>query len=82
MNRGAGMDEQRVVDACRDVLRVDLSLDDRLPDLGTQSLLIVELALRLQRDFGADVPLEVFLGGTVRGVVDAVAATGHGTAPG
>jgi hypothetical protein len=51
------MDQQRVVDVCRDVLRTDLSLDDDLPDLGLQSVLAVQLAVRLQEDFGVEVPL-------------------------
>jgi acyl carrier protein len=68
------MDQQRVVDVCRDTLRVDLSLDDDLPDLGLQSMLAVKLAVRLREDFGFDVPLETFLGGSVRDVVEAVAS--------
>lgn len=73
-----------VVEICREVLRVELSADDRLPDLGTRSMLIVELALRIQRQFGADVPLEVFLGGsvTVREIAEAVASARLGAAPG
>jgi acyl carrier protein len=75
------MDQQRVVDVCRDVLRTDLSLDDDLPDLGLQSMLAVKLAVRLREDFGVDVPLETFLGGSVRDVVEAVASARLGDTP-
>jgi acyl carrier protein len=71
-----------LVEICREVLRVELAADDRLPDLGARSILIVDIALGVQRRFGADVPLELFLGGTVRSIAEAIAGARLGATPG
>ncbi|HZG04771.1 MAG TPA: acyl carrier protein [Streptomyces sp.] len=58
---------ERLLAIWRDVLethQVDadgLSVDGHLPDLGTRSILIIEIAMRIQREIGVDVPLETFI---------------------
>ncbi|WP_187280336.1 acyl carrier protein [Streptomyces sp. NBC_01725] len=58
---------QRLLAIWRDVLdthQVDsdgLTIDADLPDLGTRSILIIEIAMRIQREIGVDVPLETFI---------------------
>ncbi|MEO3763956.1 acyl carrier protein [Streptomyces sp. B8F3] len=58
---------ERLLAIWRDVLethQVDvggLSVDGNLPDLGTRSILIIEIAMRIQREIGVDVPLETFI---------------------
>ncbi|WP_158581453.1 acyl carrier protein [Actinomadura spongiicola] len=77
-----GEAERALVEICREVLRVDLGPDDRLPDLGTRSILIIEIAVRLQDRLGADVPLETLLEGrTVRGLAEAVVEARSEAAP-
>ncbi|MGW0810823.1 phosphopantetheine-binding protein [Nonomuraea sp. NPDC002799] len=60
-----------------EVLRVDgLTADDPLPDLGAQSIRVIEIALRIQRELGADLPLEVFvLSETIRDLAQTIADT-------
>jgi acyl carrier protein len=52
----------RVVEIWCEVLRIGgMTADDPLPDLGTRSILVIEVALRVQRELGVDLPLEAFV---------------------
>lgn len=71
--------QQRVADAWRDVLRHErVGLHDNFFDLGGHSLLLVKLQVRLQRDFGVELPLvELFQRTTVAAQAERLAASGR-----
>lgn len=59
----------------------DLQLDDELPDLGGQSILIIKMAVQIEQILGVQLPLEVFLEvATLRGIAEVVTEARRGEA--
>lgn len=68
----AAEDELREI--YQNVLRVDeLGIDDELPELGVESILVIQIAMAVQERLRVELPLETYLRArTVRAVADAV----------
>lgn len=68
----AAVDELR--DIYQNVLRVDeVDVDDELPDLGVESMLVIQIAMAVQDRLDVELPLEIYLRArTVRAVAEAV----------
>jgi acyl carrier protein len=68
----AAVDELR--DIYQNVLRVeDVDVDDELPDLGVESMLVIQIAMAVQERLDVELPLEIYLRArTVRAVAEAV----------
>lgn len=77
----AAVDELREI--YRKVLRVDeLDVDDELPELGVQSILVIQIAMAVQERLQVELPLETFLRArTLRAIADAVGQAREGAAP-
>ncbi|MFG2212003.1 acyl carrier protein [Streptomyces sp. NPDC048638] len=53
---------KRLLGIFQEVLKVDgAGMDDRIPDLGGNSMAIIKVAVAIEEEFGAEVPLEMFL---------------------
>jgi acyl carrier protein len=58
----------------QDVLKIgDIGIDDELPNMGRQSMQVIQIAVQVERALGVKLPIEVILEElTLRGVAEAV----------